>query len=87
MLGTALVASPDFVPLEWQKLIDLLPFQTSLCLTLPFYLKELSIICRIVSVRMHDYLHFSCLETTTTELKGKQLDYFNHLHELIIVKN
>ena len=34
---------------------------------------------------MHDYLHFSCLETTT-ELKGKPPDYFKYLHELIIVK-
>ena len=42
-------------------------------------------IFRIVSVRIHDYQNFSCLETTA-ELKGKPLDYFNYLYELIIVK-
>ena len=33
---TAFLASLDFVPLEWQKLTDPLPFQASLCLTLIF---------------------------------------------------
>ena len=60
-------------------------FQASLCLTLAFLSEGVVYNLQNCLVCIHDYLHFSCLETTT-ELKRKPLDYFNYLHELIIMK-
>ena len=69
-------------PWNGKKLIDPLPSQTSLCLTLTF-LSE--VVIHNLQNCFCAHTRLSCLETTA-ELKRKPLDYFNYLHELIIVK-